>query len=494
MKSYMLREIRQGYNWLKKQAVKCCEKGQVEESIIRVEQLCAVGNQLTWIYDDKDLSDLMDALSVRMLGKSREMEKAEKKNVVFFDQFGKSFILALQYLYALAEAGYYIRYILSDYVKADPSVFIFEELKHYPNIEIFVIPLEWSYKQRAEEILRLTLDFMPEKLFLHVKAFSAFNIVIPALPKECIKYYIDLQDHAMWIRNNQIDYVIPYRKFGATIDIEKRNFRKDQVLLIPYYPIVRNIPFRGFPDGLDDKVIIFTGGEFYKTISDDNAYWRLVAKVLEENPNAVVLYAIKGNSFEKLRDKYMKIPESVADRLIPLGFRNDINEVFKHCDIYLGTSPMSGGLMSQYAAFNSKPILQYYPKSLSSNNETEQVLNFNGSIEISFTDERMFLKEAKHLIEDVSYRKSKGEAINRCLITKEQFDKLLCKTIETNVSQVLFKLQSINYNALTDWWFSLEKTGITHCRKYIFSILDGYSRLIMPKSYLGAVLHGFFVH
>lgn len=46
-------------------------------------------------------------------------------------------------------------------------------------------------------------------------------------------------------------------------------------------------------------------------------------------------------------------------RVFLLGSRRDIHAVFRACDIYMGTYPIGGGLMSQYAAVNGKPILAY---------------------------------------------------------------------------------------------------------------------------------------
>ena len=140
--------------------------------------------------------------------------------------------------------------------------------------------------------------------------------------------------------------------------------------------------------------------------------------------------------------------------------------------------------MCQYAAYYSKPILQFYPKELSSNNETEQVLNYNGTGTISFTDERLFLDEAKHLIKDAAYRRNKGNTINNYLITRDQFNTLLRDTIESNENQCPIESQKVNYGALTNWWFSLERAGIIHCRQYLLSLLKQSKYLVMPLSSL----------
>ena len=480
--NYYNKEIVFGYNYLKKKAIDYCHNGNVEEAISCVEKLSVVANQLNWTYHDEDLSCLIDELSQQLFTHIGCDYSPIKKRAVFYDQYGKSFILALQYIDALVYAGYEILYVLSDYVEADPSTFIINELRAKQGVTVSLIPLSKSYKERGEEIIRLTQDFAPEKIFLHVKSFSVFNLVLPTLPCECIKYYIDLQDHAMWIKNHQINYVIPYRVFGATIEMEKRGFAKEQILHIPYYPIIRESAFQGFPKNVAGKVVVFTGGEFYKTMDRNNTYWKIVANLLVENPSVVVLYAMKGKAVEHVKKVIGRYGKSVMERFVQIGFRSDINEVFQHSDIYLGTSPMSGGLMCQYAAFNAKPILQYYNPEMAANNETEQVLNYNDKLSISFTDKRELLREAKRLVDDEEYRQERGRAIQKCLITKNQFDELFAKTIESNLNCCSIEPLQINYKAFENWWFYLEKSGISRCREYLLSLLKNNKYKVMPLS------------
>lgn len=475
------KEILQAYDYLKKQAFLSCEERNYNKAIEIIQQLCVVSNQLNWYYHDEDLSNLIDKISNDLFCSHRKYSP-QKGKVVFYDQYGKSFILALQYIYALVEAGFEILYILSDFIPSNS--YITEELSKLNKCTIEVISNDLTTFKKVNRILDLTTQFSPEKIFLHVKAFSTFNIVLSQIPKESKKYYIDLQDHAFWIKNNNIDYVIPYRNWGATIDIEKRGFKPHQVLLVPYYPIITNNTFKGFPVETKDKVVIFTGGEYYKTISTTNKYWNLIVKVLENNPNAIVLFATKADTRNVYSSIIAKYGESnnIQDRLIPIGFRDDINEVFANCDIFFGTTPMSGGLMTQYAAYNSKPILQYYLPELSANNETEQVLNYNSHVDISFINDEDFLNEANKLIADKVYREKRGKEIHDSLITQEQFDVLLKNTIEENKSIVPIEMIHINYDAFTDWWFYLEKVGISQVRKYLMSLIGRKKYILMPLS------------
>lgn len=485
------KEIVKAYGFLKRKAIKECARGNAELAIGYVEKLSTVANQLNWMFHDEQLSCLMDDLSAQLLTKNTQQYNPHKMRVVFYDQYGKSFILAQQYIGALIKAGYEILYILSDYVDANRSTFIIEDLQKCPSVHVEVVPKQFTYQERAKLIRQLTLDFAPSKVFLHVKMFSVFNLVLPSLPELIDTYYIDLQDHAMWIKNHQLKYVMPYRDWGATIDVEKRGFSKDQVLLMPYYPIVEGKPFQGFPDGLEGKVVIFTGGELYKTMDWDNSYWNIVVRILAENPNVVVLYAAKGD-VTRLQRKAISNQAAllnVEERLLPIGFRTDINEVFRHCDIYLGTSPMSGGLMCQYAAVNAKPILQYYRPDMAANNETEQVLNYNDSINISFTDVPALLQEAKHLINDADYRKTVGERLRKSIIRKEQFDDLLEQSISKNARCVEVNWQKIGYDRFVDWWFYLERYGISNCRQYLLSLLKKKRFFVMPLSSIRMMVH-----
>ncbi len=490
MISWLDKEIIRGYESIKAIAVENLQKGDISQSILWVNRAVMVANQLNWIYRDEQLDNLMDDISFQTIKKQNKEYHPITKRVVFYDQYGKSFILALQYIEALTYAGYEILYILSDYVDSKKDTSILDTLRKKNNVVVEVISLDWDYKQRAECIYDLTMQYAPELVFLHVKAFSVFNIVLPSLPKNITKYYIDLQDHAMWIKNNNLDYVIPYRDWGATIDIEKRGFKERQILKLPYYPIVKTECFQGFPKEVVGKLVIFTGGDFYKTIDRDNVYWTLVIRILLENPNVVVLFAGKENT-EGQKQALIKLADKMdlSNRLISIGFRTDINEVFSHCDIFLGTSPMSGGLMCQYAAYNSKPILQYYNPTMATNNETEQVLDYNKNLQVSFTDIEDFLCEAKHLINDATYRQKRGEDLHKGLIRKEQFNDLVKNTLNTNISQVAIKRQCINYDAFTSWWFYLEKKGVFGCRCYLLSLLKLKKYRVMPISAIGKILH-----
>lgn len=476
------REILRGHAYLYTLAEKAFRRGDLDSANDYISKYSTIANAGNWIYHNPKVVDLLERIARMYYPEVIPAYETESKRVVFYDQYGISYVLALQYLRALANKGYEVLYILSDYDSLEDPNTILPEMEQNPNVHVHIVDNNQSLSERMKEIVETTIAYRPAKLFMHVRDCSAFNYAVSVIPTCTQKYYINQHDHAFWVKNSNVDYVIPYRAWGATIDIEKRDCKPEQELLVPYYPIIVEKPFQGFPEQTKGKVILFTGGNQFKTYDDENTYWKLVIQILVENPNAVILYAIKGDANKRQLDAVRDLTSdnSVLKRLIPTGFRTDINEVFAHCDIFLGTCPMSGGLMSQYAAVNAKPILQYYPPRLAANNETEQVLDYNAKEPISFTDMDAFMAEAKHLINDAAYRKQKGEAIYRCLITQEQFDDLLVKTIETNQNQVPYECTNIDYDAFTEWWLSMERWGFAYYGAYLRSIFKKRKYIIMP--------------
>lgn len=480
MTELSLRDIQYTYNALKKDVLEACRMGDY----VRVDRL--LGNisslvcQYNWRYSDSEFDEAIAMVSKHVCSPVKSSVSPHPKRIVFYDKFGTTYVLAVQYLIALAKAGYEVLYILCDnnHGATAQQTPILEHLRPYHNITTIQIDGKKSRFEKAQEIYRLTCEFAPEKLFVHTSSYTTFNYVLPSIGKECTKYYIDLGDHNFWFGAGHVDYVLPYRQFGATIDFEKRGFRREQILLMPYYPCIVKREFAGFPVNTDGKVVLFTGGDYYKTIDKDNTYWTLLRELIIRFPNLLILYATKNiSSKEQERLNTFLAEKNYADRLVNIGFRADINEVFQHVDIFMGTCPMSGGLMTQYAAINHKPILQFYPEWLNTNNETEQVLDYNAQPSISISDRNVFFAEAERLIQDEVYRIKKGEELYEAIIKPEEFDDLLMRTIRSNETQIPLRFYAIQYDALVEWWLMIDKSGVLDGLGYCYGLLRKYHTL-----------------
>ena len=71
-----------------------------------------------------------------------------------------------------------------------------------------------------------------------------------------------------------------------------------------------------------------------------------------------------------------------GERVYTSKYRKDISQLFRNCDIYYGTYPLSGGLMCQYAAAFGKPILAYAKKRVELD-EVDGIVNYHNEAPIA---------------------------------------------------------------------------------------------------------------
>ena len=203
--------------------------------------------------------------------------------------------------------------------------------------------------------------------------------------------------------------------------------------MVPFYPADDNNDFIGFPpECTHDRVVIFSGGDYYKTLDEKRTFWNLVKRLLKSYPQVVFLFATKNIPEGDSEIKGFISENGLEGRFIYIQFRPDIYQVFAHCDIYMGTCPTSGSLMSQLAAVHSKPVLQYYAPG-TPDDETEQALCINEHFPISFDDKESFFEEADRLITDPAYRERQGQRLRRAMMQHEQFNRLVADTLMSEI-------------------------------------------------------------
>ena len=124
--------------------------------------------------------------------------------------------------------------------------------------------------------------------------------------------------------------------------------------------------------------MIFSGGSLYK-IYGSEVFFELVRYILDNHKDTIFLYL--GNGDSKPIEKFIR-NNKYENRFYYYKERKDINEVFKRCYFYLGTYPVTGALMSQFAVVNKKIPLQYSDKEILCNRIEELFIN---SENIKFT-------------------------------------------------------------------------------------------------------------
>lgn len=153
-----------------------------------------------------------------------------------------------------------------------------------------------------------------------------------------------------------LDYIIEFRGMGLDTSLKYRNAWKKQCLINPYYPIIDNTKFAGFEFKVPDRAVkLFSGGRFVKVYSENGKFLDVVKDILLNNESAFFIFAGSGDKAPMLKYIY---DNGLEDRWKVIDYRKDLYGVMKNVDIYLGTYPQSGGLMTQYAVAAGTPIVE----------------------------------------------------------------------------------------------------------------------------------------
>lgn len=465
------KEIRIGFEAVKRKAAKAFRTGHYSDALHYIDVSTIIAAQFNHQYSDDDLESLLKQIANKTIKKSTDYEPLPDRWVLY-DDFCTTYVLGLQWLEAMALSGKKLLYITTRDIEAESRhKNILDRVAEFENVTTVIIPQGTAF-ERAQALYDALVSFKASKLVMHKHAvLSVINLVLPILPQGVDRYVINLSDQTFWLGSKAIDYCLEFRPFGVSVSLQRRRLRREQLLMVPYYPADDRNEFAGFPpECTKDKTIIFSGGDLYKTLDDKRVYWKLIKNILDKYPQIVFLFAAK-NIPEGDSDIRRFIKDNHFEgRFIYINFRPDIYQVFAHCDIFMGTSPTSGSLMSQLAAINAKPILQYYEPG-TPDDETEQSLCINETFKISFQDESGFMKEADRLITDLEYRKSQGDRLQKAMMQHEQFNKLVLDTLETNKTQLPINDFPIDYKGLDDRWYYLEKEGYVNTLPYIYGTL-----------------------
>lgn len=484
-----LHDIKSGYKGLKHQVKAFIKAGDYASAMTYINHCTTIASQFNWIYSDEELEDALETISESVIDRSISVGfQPDQDNWVFFDDYCTSYVLALQWMTALSKTGKSILYITSQFsFEKRRDISILPDIEKMPNVTVAVIQ-DGSLFERANTLFQSIIRFKASKVILHKAMYSLIQLPLCALPEETKVYNINLGDQFFWLGTRHIDYNIEFRPFGASVSLQRRGFKKEQLLMVPFYPANENRPFEGFPSECKGKLVIFSGGDYYKTWDESGTYWRLVKSILDKHDNVCFLFAIKRLPISTERVERFIKENHFEGRFIQIGRRQDIFQVFAHCDIYMGTCPISGSLMSQLAAINGKPILQYYTPG-TQDDETEQALCINDKFQISFSSEESLLIEADRLIHDEEYRNRQGERLKNAMLQPEQFDRIASSSLMTNVSQMNIMADHVDYRRLEQRWYALETMGFTHVISYMYSLLDKKNRVwFTPRLFLRIIL------
>lgn len=456
MKPYTKRDIEGIYRQLMKSAHENAESGKWVKAVNDVKSAAEWAYNFNLFYADADAEKLLKKMAEANIPKL-SVGNGDKSRCVLIDSFClDNRGLVQQYLRAMRKCDMQILYICT----ASTTSYGTDTLKELHDDEkAEVLILSGSNHDaigQADVVAATIASFSPSRIFLHLTPWDCVALMACHTVDGPQKYNINLTDHAFWLGASFIDYNLEFRPYGMTVSIEQRHLNRNQLLPLPYYPIEPvSKEFCGLPSLPPAAIRILTGGGLYKMMGKNGIFFRLMDAVLALSPDVYILVA----GFDRdLRFEDQCKTMKHGDRVVQIGLRSDINAVFKHCDIYLSTYPMIGGLMLQYAAKHGKPIIAYHEAGDVMNVPEEIVNNYQDQFRSYSTIEDMTAYAAR-LVHDEAFRRSEGLVLQEGLMTENRFADAFLTTITSHQPQWKWERDRIDYDAFFERYLELENSN-----------------------------------
>ena len=467
-------------------ASKSIDKGYLDKSIRLLKGLSYILYKFFMGIKNDFIENQIQCLAGHIV-KSGFNENNEKKSIVIIDEINADYIgLMVQYVDALIQGGYHILYLYEQIEHPHvTNTHLMHALKDYENAQIKHIPTNVKGFSKSQWIYNEVCAFGAKKLLLHFGEWAIeHSIACAALPKECDRYRINCADHCFWAGVSCTDYTFEFRHYGANLTYYERGIEKDHIIYMPFYPVMQETPYEGLPHECSGKFVFFSGGALYKIVDDNSTYFNLCKLILDNCPNSVMVFAGADGDNAVLSRGIEQF--GLQGRFIPIGYRKDIFEVFKHCDVYFDTYPIGGGLMCRYAAQCSRPILLYRNKDL------EECVSQKKECSIVKYSETDFLQEAIKLYTDTKYREIKGTEIHTAIINKTEFDEALLSFIDrrNNVNNVKWDANFTPRELKTDDAIIYNNSKLAAFYFKLFKLLGFDSVLIMPGNVISLSIYG----
>lgn len=431
------RKIKKSINKLKTIIARNISDKNYDRALKNIYACASILYSVNYTFVDEDLENALIKIAGSFEVKTKETYSDDE--IIFYDGFGLNDRgLAQIYLKALTKC-YRVIYITEEKNKRN-----IPDILDIVNTHGEVVYLREKRLYDEIEELKRVIDIYTAKKFIFysypqdVVGVTCMNIYDGILDR----YSINLTDHAFWLGAKAIDYNVEFRNYGASISRVYRKIADSKIIMLPYYPnINQNVEFQGLPFDVNGKKIIFSGGSLYKTFGDDNKYYYMVERILQENENAIFWYAGSGDASElnKLKNKY-------KERVFYTPERKDLYQVLKHCDLYLSTYPICGGLMFQYAAVANK-----VPITLKYDDISNDFLLNQTELNVEFDDLGLLLKEVKRMLSDEAYMSSRSAQIANAVITMEEFETKVENVFSKNIGDEIRYDNDINIDIKNEY-------------------------------------------
>ena len=370
-------------------------------------------------YTDPEAEDLLMKLS-EVVG-HRVDHKGDSGAVLFYDGFGLDTRGLVQiYLKALVQNGYRVIYITAaSNAQNQPQVM---DILRGGTCRIYHDPGH-GFTEKTAWLDGIFDNERFDTAFFYTTPWDVSAVLsFYKLRNQCVRYQINLTDHAFWLGVNAFDYCIEFRNYGAAISRDYRGIEPSRLVCLPYYPIInKNMEFQGFPFDTEGKKVVFSGGTLYKTEDPEKTYFKLVEHIVKNHADAVFMYAGYGKS-EELERLGRKYPGQVYH----IEERTDLVRILENSYLYLNTYPISGALMLQFAAeAGCVPVTLRRPW----DDDASGILMDEETLGETFCDFDAVCTELDKLLTDEAYRDGKRQLLKNQVISEADFNRTLQEII-----------------------------------------------------------------
>lgn len=455
MRPYSRKDIENIYADIIKSAKKNYAKKQLRDALDDIITAADWAYRFNHIYTDPEAEELVKSIAEETV-KTVEIGSPNGNRCVLIDSFLlDNRGLSQQYLRAMMAYGMDILVI---YTNAGGKIGkdILKEIQGYDKASILYFNKDTDYFEQTRQAVERIVELSPAHIFLHLTPWDVVALMTCYVVKGSKIYNINLTDHAYWMGASFIDFNLEFRPYGMTVSLEKRALRPEQLINLPYYPIS---PISTILDGMpklpDDAIKILTGGSLYKMLGKNGIFFQIINRILNISPNIYFLVA----GFDK-DSRFDAGISSISgkERVLQIGIRKDIDAVFDNCDIYMGTYPTGGGLMSQYAAKHGKPIIAYHDKG-DVVNAVEEVVNCYQHEFRSFDNFEELATYVSMLVNDKDYRLSQGKLLQQGLMDEEHFNKEFGAVISAAHTTFVWEKDNIDYDKFFERYIELENAN-----------------------------------
>lgn len=432
-KDQVLYDIKQ----LRTHAEACIENKKFEKALQVIRMLGKLQYEANMEYVD-EIAEIYLKKIVPIMQANIYTESSEY--VFFYDGFGlENRGLAEIYLKALISLKYKVIYITlkrrKNKIKRLTS-FLVEN-----NVQMEFIS-DMQLMKCTLQLNKLIEKYKPRKILYYSYPYDVSGVLSLACFENCgTKYLINLTDHAFWLGKNFLDISIEFRQYGASISYFFRRIESEKIKILPFYPSIESYKeFQGFPFDRINKKVVFSGGALYKTLGAENKYYDIVRHILENHKDVIFMYAGEGDGTE-----LQKLMNEYDHRVFWVHERSDLFELLKHCDLYLNTYPMVGGLMTQYAL--TAGVL---PITLIFDSCAEGFVLRPDKLNVEFTNVSDLFVEVDKLLTDDSYMREQREKTKGQVMTKERFELELKKLLEDNITDIFLEKKVVETQKFRD--------------------------------------------